>query len=164
MTCIDRYWRILLQKSKVASVRIFGETLKREAIDDSYNLSRFTEVPQISTRKPRLRPSEFLTPSAKRLLQQYRRKADLGRNANGSKVPRPLVGNDHYRRKRTRSGLFRSSLFFHLFDPQREARRSWVMEAMSRNGRHASESTRTSWRLDMNDSTRSSRPASHDLR
>jgi hypothetical protein len=36
--------RILLQKSKVASVRIFGETLKREAIDDSYNLSRFTEV------------------------------------------------------------------------------------------------------------------------
>jgi hypothetical protein len=35
---------ILLQKSKVASVRIFGETLKREAIDDSYNLSRFTEV------------------------------------------------------------------------------------------------------------------------
>jgi len=36
--------QILLQKSKVASVRIFGETLKREAIDDSYNLSRFTEV------------------------------------------------------------------------------------------------------------------------
>jgi hypothetical protein len=31
---------ILLQKSKVASVRIFGETLKREAIDDSDNLSR----------------------------------------------------------------------------------------------------------------------------
>jgi hypothetical protein len=36
---------ILLQKSKVASVRIFGETLKREAIDDSDNLSRATEVP-----------------------------------------------------------------------------------------------------------------------
>ena len=35
---------ILLQKSKVASVRIFGETLKREAIDDSDNLSRATEV------------------------------------------------------------------------------------------------------------------------
>jgi hypothetical protein len=35
---------ILLQKSKVASVRIFGETLKREPIDDSYNLSRATEV------------------------------------------------------------------------------------------------------------------------
>jgi hypothetical protein len=33
-----------LQKSKVASVRIFGETLKREAIDDSDNLSRVTEV------------------------------------------------------------------------------------------------------------------------
>jgi hypothetical protein len=73
--------RILLQKSKVASVRIFGETLKHEAIDDSDNLSRATEVacefsvrdevPQISPRKTRLRPSEFLTPSAKRLLQHY---------------------------------------------------------------------------------------------
>jgi hypothetical protein len=30
------------------------------------------EVPQIFTRKPRLRPLEFLTPSAKRLLQHYR--------------------------------------------------------------------------------------------
>jgi hypothetical protein len=39
-----RYWQILLQKSKVASVRIFGETLKREAVDDSGNLSRVTEV------------------------------------------------------------------------------------------------------------------------
>jgi predicted nucleotidyltransferase len=37
-------WQILLQKSKVASVRIFGEILKREAIDDSDNLSRVTEV------------------------------------------------------------------------------------------------------------------------
>jgi hypothetical protein len=35
---------ILLQKSKLAMVRIFGETLKREAIDDSYNLSHVTEV------------------------------------------------------------------------------------------------------------------------
>ena len=35
---------ILLQKSKVASDRIFGETLKREAINDSDNLSRVTEV------------------------------------------------------------------------------------------------------------------------
>jgi hypothetical protein len=35
---------ILLQKSKVAAVRIFGETLKREAIDDSNDLSRITEV------------------------------------------------------------------------------------------------------------------------
>ena len=35
---------IVLQKSKVASVRIFGETLEREAIDDSDNLSRVTEV------------------------------------------------------------------------------------------------------------------------
>jgi hypothetical protein len=36
--------RILLQKSKVASIRIFGETLKHEAIDASDNLSRATEV------------------------------------------------------------------------------------------------------------------------
>jgi hypothetical protein len=39
-----RFVPILLQKSKVASVQIFGETLKREAIDDSDNLSRATEV------------------------------------------------------------------------------------------------------------------------
>jgi hypothetical protein len=38
------FWQIVLQKSKVASVRIFGETLKREAIDDSYYLSGVTEV------------------------------------------------------------------------------------------------------------------------
>jgi hypothetical protein len=33
-----------LQKSKVASVPILGETLNREAIDASDNLSRATEV------------------------------------------------------------------------------------------------------------------------
>ena len=37
-------YSILLQKSKVASVRFFGETSKRGAIDDSYHLSRATEV------------------------------------------------------------------------------------------------------------------------
>jgi hypothetical protein len=36
-------WTNLLQKSKVASVRIFGEIVKREAIDDSVSLSRVTE-------------------------------------------------------------------------------------------------------------------------
>jgi hypothetical protein len=36
--------RILLKKSKVASVEIFGETLKREPVDDSDNLSRASEV------------------------------------------------------------------------------------------------------------------------
>jgi hypothetical protein len=41
---MGRFWRIVLQKSKVASVRIFGETLKREATDDSHNLSGITEV------------------------------------------------------------------------------------------------------------------------
>jgi hypothetical protein len=39
-----RFVPILLQKSEVASVRIFGETLRREAIDDSGNLSRVAEV------------------------------------------------------------------------------------------------------------------------
>jgi hypothetical protein len=39
-----RFVPILLQKSKVAPLLIFGETLKRKAIDDSYNLSRVTEV------------------------------------------------------------------------------------------------------------------------
>jgi hypothetical protein len=53
--------RILLQKSKVASVRIFGETLKHEAIDDSDNFSRATEVAY-----------QFSLRGAKRLLQHYR--------------------------------------------------------------------------------------------
>jgi hypothetical protein len=35
---------IVLQKPKVALVRITGGTLERAAIDDSYNLSRATEV------------------------------------------------------------------------------------------------------------------------
>ena len=35
---------ILLQKAKVAEVRIFGENLKREGIDDLYSTSRATEV------------------------------------------------------------------------------------------------------------------------
>ena len=34
----------MLQKSKVASVQIFGETLKRELIDDLYGLSRVAEI------------------------------------------------------------------------------------------------------------------------
>ena len=38
------YQQILLQKSKVASVRIFGEIIKREPVNDSDNLSRATEV------------------------------------------------------------------------------------------------------------------------
>jgi hypothetical protein len=35
---------ILLQKSKVASVRIFGEFFECNATDDSYNLSRAAEI------------------------------------------------------------------------------------------------------------------------
>jgi len=36
--------RIVLQKSKVAAVQIFGENLKRKEVDDSHSLSRATEV------------------------------------------------------------------------------------------------------------------------
>jgi hypothetical protein len=60
-----RFWQILLQKSKVASVRIFGEFFECNATDDSYNLSRAAEiacelwcgdeVPHIHKRKRRLR-------------------------------------------------------------------------------------------------------------
>jgi hypothetical protein len=35
---------IVLQKSKVAGPRIFRENTKREAIADSYNLNRVTDV------------------------------------------------------------------------------------------------------------------------
>jgi hypothetical protein len=35
---------IVLQKSKVAAPKIFGEKLKREEVGDSYSLSRATEV------------------------------------------------------------------------------------------------------------------------
>jgi hypothetical protein len=64
-----------LQKSKVASVRIFGETLKHEAIDDSDNLSRATDVayefgvrggdPSNLYTKNAAAAPEFLTPSAR---------------------------------------------------------------------------------------------------
>jgi hypothetical protein len=68
-------------KVAVAGQRIFRENPELEAIADSYNLTRITEVacefnvkamrsPHIFTRKPRLQPAEFLNPSAKRLLQQ----------------------------------------------------------------------------------------------
>ena len=46
-------------------------------------------------------------------------KADVGRNANGSKVPRPLVGNDHCRRRRTRSGLS-VRLCFSIYSTRKE--------------------------------------------
>jgi hypothetical protein len=35
---------ILLQKSKIAERRIFRETIKREAIADSYSLTRIGDV------------------------------------------------------------------------------------------------------------------------
>jgi hypothetical protein len=60
----------VLQKSKVASVRIFGETLKREAIDDSYHRSRATEVAyEFSVR--RWGPSELYTKPAPAALKIF---------------------------------------------------------------------------------------------
>jgi hypothetical protein len=41
---LRRFVQIVLQKSKVAELRIFRENTKREAITDSYNLLRVTEV------------------------------------------------------------------------------------------------------------------------
>jgi hypothetical protein len=35
---------IVLQNSKVAAVKIFGENLKRKEVDDSHSFSRATEV------------------------------------------------------------------------------------------------------------------------
>jgi hypothetical protein len=63
-------WRIVLQKSKVASARIFGETLKREGIDDSSNLSRVTEVAyEFSVR--RRGPSDLYTKTARTALRIF---------------------------------------------------------------------------------------------
>jgi hypothetical protein len=42
--CDFRSWPIVLQKSKVAGLRIFRKNTKRKAIADSYNLYRVTEV------------------------------------------------------------------------------------------------------------------------
>jgi hypothetical protein len=39
-----RYTPIVLQKSKVAGQRFLRENTKWEAVDDSYNLNRVTEV------------------------------------------------------------------------------------------------------------------------
>ena len=61
---------IVLQKSKVASARIFGETSKREGIDDSSNLSRATEVAyEFSVR--RRGPSDLYTKTARTALRIF---------------------------------------------------------------------------------------------
>jgi hypothetical protein len=42
---------ILLQNPKVATVRIFGETLEREVIGDSHNLTRVAEIAYVFSAK-----------------------------------------------------------------------------------------------------------------
>jgi len=73
-----------LKKWRFAGRLIFRENPKREAIADSYSLTRFAEVagefnviPHVFTRGPRLRPAEFLNTSAKRLLQHNLRHPDV---------------------------------------------------------------------------------------
>jgi hypothetical protein len=78
---------ILLQKSKVVSVRVFGEFFECNATDDSYNLSRAAEIAcEFSVR--RWSPSDpyeknapvalrILTTFTKRLLQQNLPKAEV---------------------------------------------------------------------------------------
>ena len=73
---------IVLQKSKVAPVQIFGENHKRKEVDDSHSLSRATEVahefgvrrcgPSNSYTNNAPAALRNLTTSAKRLLQHYR--------------------------------------------------------------------------------------------
>jgi hypothetical protein len=60
----------LLQKSKVASVRLFGEPLKREPIDDSDNPCRVTEVAHEFSLMRR-GPSDFYTKAAPAALRIF---------------------------------------------------------------------------------------------
>jgi hypothetical protein len=57
----------------MSGIRVASVLLPKSLI----NLARRDEVPQIITRKMRQQALEFLTPSAKRLLQQYRPNSDL---------------------------------------------------------------------------------------
>jgi hypothetical protein len=70
MIAHSRWWQILLQKSKVATLRIFGENLKREEIADSYSLSRATEVAYEFSVRRRGPSGPYLktTPTARRNL------------------------------------------------------------------------------------------------
>src|SRR4029453_6029841 len=56
-------------------IYVVSITLPRSPV----SLSSGDEVPHIFTRKSPLQPGEFLITSAKRLLQQYRHKADLAK-------------------------------------------------------------------------------------
>src|SRR5579863_10714874 len=64
-----------VENAKRSMVRITSAPLSKSPM----SLAGDDEVPQISTRKPRLRPLEFLTPSAKRLLQHYLPTSDIAR-------------------------------------------------------------------------------------
>jgi hypothetical protein len=61
------------QNTNRSTIRITSVALSKSPM----SLARGDEVPQISTRKMRLRPSEVLAPSAKRLLQQNLPTADI---------------------------------------------------------------------------------------
>jgi hypothetical protein len=78
----------MLQKSKIAASRLAKTRNGKQSpipIDaialskSPVSLALGDEVPHIFTRKPRLRPLEFLMLGEKRLLQQNRHEADVPR-------------------------------------------------------------------------------------
>jgi hypothetical protein len=71
----------LMKKNLTNDRRIDGPQSRYR--DRQASLSSGNEVPHIFTRKSRLRPGKFLITGAKRVLQQYRSKADSCSAANG---------------------------------------------------------------------------------
>jgi len=81
-----RLWQIVLQNSQNAVLPISRKQTKRAEIAEQYSLQAVTEVacelwqdnvvPQMIIRSPNVRSGEFAIGDAKRLLQQYRHKAD----------------------------------------------------------------------------------------
>src|ERR1700730_11598981 len=87
---------IVLQKSKVAPVQIFGETLRREAIDDSDNLSRATEVAYEFCLRRR-GPSDPYTKTASAALRIF---DTFGKTTFATLSPRTADSFRNYRRVR----------------------------------------------------------------
>jgi hypothetical protein len=83
---------ILLQNSKVAAVKIFGENLKRKEVDDSHSFSRATEVAHEFGARRR-GPSDHYTknaPAAPRIFDTSCKTTfatQSGREADISKMP-----------------------------------------------------------------------------
>src|SRR5262249_36805538 len=94
--------RLCCKSRKLQSHGFFCENTKREAIADSYGRNRVVEVatlgdevPHIFTRKPRLRPLEFLIIGAKRLLQHNLTATDPAKFSAAPPRPRYTEGPGH---------------------------------------------------------------------